>query len=163
MQDKEEIARKVGVGAIIFNDLANSRIKDEIFDWDMLLNFNGETGPYIQYIYVRTNGVIKKAGYIPEIKDVELKKLLNNKTINTIKLLYTFRKIVKLAAKKNEPSILARYLIDLAQSYSNFYNEHKIICDDKKTQDARLYLTYACGSVLKKGAELLGMEMPDEM
>ena len=163
MQDKEEIARKVGVGAIIFNDLANSRIKDEIFDWDMLLNFNGETGPYIQYIYVRTNGVIKKAGYIPEIKDVELEELLDNEAINTVKLLYTFGEIVKLAAEKNEPSILARYLIDLAQSYSNFYNEHKIICDDKKTQDARLYLTYACGSVLKKGAELLGMEMPDEM
>ncbi len=163
LQDKEEIARKVGVGAIIFNDLANSRIKDEIFDWDMLLNFNGETGPYIQYIYVRTNGVIKKAGYIPEIKDVELEELLDNEAINTVKLLYTFGEIVKLAAEKNEPSILARYLIDLAQSYSNFYNEHKIICDDKKTQDARLYLTYACGSVLKKGAELLGMEMPDEM
>lgn len=163
LQDKEEIARKVGVGAIIFNDLANSRIKDEIFDWDMLLNFNGETGPYIQYIYVRTNGVIKKAGYIPEIKDVKLEELLDNEAINTVKLLYTFGEIVKLAAEKNEPSILARYLIDLAQSYSNFYNEHKIICDDKKTQDARLYLTYACGSVLKKGAELLGMEMPDEM
>ena len=70
---------------------------------------------------------------------------------------------MKLAAEKNEPSILARYLIDLSQSYSNFYNEHKIICEDKKTQDARLYLTSACGRVIKKGAELLGMEMPDEM
>ena len=163
IEDKEEVARKVGVGAIIFNDLSNSRIKDEIFDWDMLLNFNGETGPYMQYIYVRTKSVLKKAGYVPEFKNLILEKLLDKPSINTIKLLYQFSNTVILAGEKNEPSILARYLIDLAQSYSNFYNEHKIICEDKKTQDARLYLTSACGSVIKKGAELLGMEMPDEM
>ena len=163
IEDKEEVARKVGVGAIIFNDLSNSRIKDEIFDWDMLLNFNGETGPYMQYIYVRTKSVLKKAGYVPEFKDVVLEKLLDKPSINTIKLLYQFSNTVILAGEKNEPSILARYLIDLAQSYSNFYNECKIIIEDKELQDARLYLTYAVGSVLKTGAELLGMEMPNEM
>ncbi len=163
IEDKEEVARKVGVGAIIFNDLSNSRIKDEIFDWDMLLNFNGETGPYMQYIYVRTKSVLKKAGYLPEFKDVVLEKLLDKPSINTIKLLYQFSNTVILAGEKNEPSILARYLIDLAQSYSNFYNECKIIIEDKELQDARLYLTYAVGSVLKTGAELLGMEMPNEM
>ena len=77
IQDKEEVARKVGVGAIIFNDLSNSRIKDEIFDWDMLLNFNGETGPYMQYIYVRTKSVLKKAGYVPELKDVDFSSKTN--------------------------------------------------------------------------------------
>ena len=163
IEDKEEVARKVGVGAIIFNDLSNSRIKDEIFDWDMLLNFNGETGPYMQYIYVRTKSVLKKAGYVPEFKNLILEKLLDKPSINTIKLLYQFSNTVILAGEKNEPSILARYLIDLAQSYSNFYNECKIIIEDKELQDARLYLTYAVGNVLKTGAELLGMEMPNEM
>ena len=161
--NKEDVARKVGVGAIIFNDLSNSRTKDEIFDWDMILNFNGETGPYMQYIYVRTNSVLKKAGYLPEFSSIKFEKLLDKSSVNTIKLLYNFGDTVLLAAEKNEPSILARYLIDLAQSYSNFYNECKIITDDKEVQDARLYLTYAVGNALKIGAELLGMEMPDEM
>jgi len=163
LEDKEEIARKVGVGAIIFNDLSNSRIKDEIFDWDMLLNFQGETGPYIQYIYVRTKSLLEKAGYTPEITDVDFSKLSEVEAINTLKLIYQFNDVIKNAADKNEPSILARYLIDLSQSFSTFYNEHKIITEEKDIQNARLYLTYAVGTVLKTGVELLGMEMPNKM
>ena len=163
LDNKDEVARKVGVGAIIFNDLSNSRIKDEIFDWDMLLNFQGETGPYIQYIYVRTRSLIDKAGYIPNIADLDYNKLTEKEAFETLKLIYSFNNVVKNAADKNEPSILARYLIDLSQSFSTFYNEHKIITDDKAIQDVRLYLTYAVGIVLKTGAELLGMEMPDRM
>lgn len=163
LEDKKEVARKVGVGAIIFNDLANSRIKDEIFDWDMLLNFQGETGPYIQYIYVRTNSVLEKAGYTPEIDKVDFSKLTEKQAIETIKLLYRFNEFVESAAEKNEPSIVSRYLIDVAQSFSGFYNEHKIITEDKAVQDARLALTYAVGNVLKTGVTLLGMEMPNKM
>lgn len=163
LEDKEEIARKVGVGAIIFNDLSNSRIKDEIFDWDMLLNFQGETGPYIQYIYVRTKSLLERAGYTPEITDVDFSKLSEVEAINTLKLIYQFNDVIKNAADKNEPSILARYLIDLSQSFSTFYNEHKIITEEKDIQNARLYLTYAVGTVLKTGVELLGMEMPNKM
>jgi len=163
LEDKEEIARKVGVGAIIFNDLSNSRIKDEIFDWDMLLNFQGETGPYMQYIYVRTNSLINKAGYTPNIKDIKFKKLSEKEAIEVVKLLYSFNDILLNAADKNEPSILARYLINLAQAFSSFYNEYKIITEDKEVQDARLFLTYSVGNVLKIGAELLGMEMPNKM
>lgn len=163
LEDKEEVARKVGVGAIIFNDLSNSRIKDEIFDWDMLLNFQGETGPYIQYIYVRTKSVLSKAGYIPNIKDVDFSKITEKEAFNIIKLLYSFSDVVIQSAEKNEPSIISRYLIDLAQSFSNYYNGYHIITEDKQVQDARLYLTYAVGNVLKTGAELLGMEMPKRM
>ena len=163
LEDKDEIARKVGVGAIIFNDLSNSRIKDEIFDWDMLLNFQGETGPYIQYIYVRTRSLLNKAGYIPKIEEVDYSKLSEVEAINTLKLLYQFNEVIQNSAEKNEPSILARYLIDLSQNFSTFYNEHKIITEDKAIQDARLFLTYAVGTVLKSGAELLGMEMPERM
>ena len=163
LEDKDEIARKVGVGAIIFNDLSNSRIKDEIFDWDMLLNFQGETGPYIQYIYVRTKSVLGKAGYIPNINDVDFSKITEKEAFNIIKLLYSFSDVAIQAAEKNEPSIISRYLIDLAQSFSNYYNGYHILTEDKQVQDARLYLTYAVGTVLKTGAELLGMEMPERM
>lgn len=163
LENKEDIARKVGVGAIIFNDLSNSRIKDEIFDWDTILNFQGETGPYIQYIYVRTKGVLEKAGYIPNFEDVNLEYLQENEAISIIKQIYQFEETIKSAAEKNEPSILSRYLIDLAQKFSNFYNEYKVITDNKNIQDARLYLTHSVGQVLKTGVELLGMEMPDRM
>lgn len=163
LEDKDEIARKVGVGAIIFNDLSNSRIKDEIFDWDMLLNFQGETGPYIQYIYVRTKSLLNKAGYTPKIEDIDFGKLNEKEAISTLKLIYMFNEIIQNSAEKNEPSVLARYLIDLSQNFSAFYNEHKIITENKAVQDARLFLTCAVGTVLKTGAELLGMEMPNKM
>ena len=163
LQNKEEVARKVGVGAIIFNDLSNSRIKDEIFDWDMLLNFQGETGPYIQYIYVRTKSLLEKAGYVPAIKNINFSKLKEKEAIGTLKLLYRFNETIQSAADKNEPSVIARYLIDVAQNFSAFYNEHKIITEDKNLQDARLALTYAVGTVLETGVKLLGMEMPEKM
>ena len=163
LEDKGEVARKVGVGAIIFNDLSNSRIKDEIFDWDMLLNFQGETGPYIQYIYVRTRSLLEKAGYVPDLENINFSKLQEKEAVETLKLLYRFNEFVTLAADKNEPSIISRYLIDVAQNFSTFYNEHKIITEDKTVQDARLSLTYAVGTVLKSGVTLLGMEMPNKM
>ena len=163
LEDKGEVARKVGVGAIIFNDLSNSRIKDEIFDWDMLLNFQGETGPYIQYIYVRTKSLLEKAGYVPDLENINFSKLQEKEAVETLKLLYRFNEFVTLAADKNEPSIISRYLIDVAQNFSTFYNEHKIITEDKTVQDARLALTYAVGTVLKSGVTLLGMEMPNKM
>ena len=163
LENKEDIATKVGIGAVIFNDLYNSRIKDEIFDWDIMLNFNGETGPYIQYIYVRTKSVLEKVGYIPKLKDVNLDKLLDEDSVKVIKLLYQFNDKIMQAIEKYEPYIVARYLIEVAKTYSSFYNNNKIICDDKEVQDARIYLTYATGIVLKTGAALLGIKMPDKM
>ena len=163
LENKDEIAKIIGIGAVIFNDLYNSRIKDEIFDWDEMLNFNGETGPYLQYIYVRTNSIMQKAGYIPELKNVDFSELRNENADKIIKMLYEFENTIKLSAEKYEPYIIARYLIDLAQAFSSFYNNYKIISDDKNAQDARLYLTYCVNIVLKSGAELLGMKMPEKM
>ena len=163
LEDKEDVAKKVGIGAVIFNDLSNSRIKDEIFDWDAMLNFQGETGPYIQYIYVRTKSVLEKAGYIPKFEDVDFSKLTDTQSIETIKTIYNFEDILKQVTDKNEPSILSRYLIDLASHFSSFYNANKIITDEKELQDARLYLTNVVGTILKTGAGLLGIEMPDRM
>ena len=163
LENKDDVARKVGVGAIIFNDLYNSRIKDEIFDWDTLLNFQGETGPYMQYIYVRTKSLMEKANYVPDVSKVNFDLLKEDEVIDIIKLLYDFSNTILMAAEKNEPSIVSRYLINLAQKFSTFYNNNKIIDDNKELQEARLYLTYACVNVLKIGAGLLGMEMPDKM
>ena len=165
LENKEEVAKKVGIGAVIFNDLANNRVKDEIFDWNTILNFQGETGPYIQYTYVRTKSVIEKAsqGVIPDVQSLDVDLLNEEYSIKIVKLIYSFEDVLKQVTDKNEPSILSRYLIDLAKAYSNFYNENKIIVDDKKLQDVRVYLTYATGKVLKLGATLLGIQMPDKM
>lgn len=163
MEDKEDNARKIGIGAVIFNNLCTNLIKDQIFDWNIVLNFNGETGPYIQYIYVRTKSVLEKASYMPNLEDVDFSLLEDEKSFYIIKKIYEFNNILKQVIEKNETSILARYLIELAQGYSNFYNDNKIIVEDKKVQDARLYLTYAVGNVLKIGMKLLGIEMPTKM
>ena len=163
LENKEDVARKVGIGAVIFNDLSNSRIKDEIFDWDTMLNFQGETGPYVQYIYVRTKSVLEKAGYVPKFEDVNINELTDEASTNVIKTISNFSNTLEQVIDKNEPSILSRYLIDLSQSFSSFYNANKIIGEDKEKQDARLYLTYVVGNILKTGANLLGIQMPDRM
>lgn len=163
MPNKKEEAKKIGIGAVIFNNVCNNIIKDQIFDWDTVLNFNGETGPYIQYVYVRTNSVMEKAGYEPNLKDVDFALLTDVQSLNVIAKLYEFGEILQVVVQKNEPSILARYLIALSQSYSNFYNENKIITEDKKLTDSRLYLNQTVGFVLKIGCELLGIKMPKKM
>ena len=170
LEDKESVAQKVGVGAVIFNDLANNRIKDEIFDWDTILNFQGETGPYVQYTYVRTKSIIEKAGInFDNIRNkidfskISIECLQDDESQNILKLIYNFEDILIQVTEKNEPSILSRYLIDIAKAYSTFYNNNKVIVEDEKVQNARLFITYAAGKILKTGAELLGMKMPDKM
>ena len=163
LENQDEVAKKVGIGAVIFNDLSSARIKDEVFDWDTILNFQGETGPYVQYTYVRTRSVLQKIGHIPNIEDVKVDNLLDEYSFEIIKLIYNFKNVLVQVTEKNEPSILAKYLIDLAKAYSSFYNENKIITDDKDVQNARGYLTYTVGEVLKIGANLLGIEMPEKM
>ncbi len=163
LEDKDEVAKRVGVGAVIFNNLATSRVKDEIFDITQMLNFQGETGPYIQYTYVRTNSILSKIEKVPEFDESYVEKLDDNYSKNIIKLLYNFEDTLIQVTLKEEPSILAKYLIDLAKAFSVFYNENKIIGDNAEIQNARVYLTYCVNKTLKQGAELLGMQMPDKM
>ncbi len=165
LQNKKEVAKKVGIGAIIFNDLSTNRVKDEIFEWDQVLNFQGETGPYIQYTYARTQSVLQKAQIqqIPSIETINIHNLQDEYSQNIIKQLYEFNETLIQVTEKNEPSILARYLITVAKAFSSFYNENRIMVEDKDLQNSRIYLTYAVGKILKTGAELLGMEMPEKM
>lgn len=163
MENKEQEAQKIGIGAVVFSNLYNNIIKDQVFDWETALNFNGETGPYVQYIYVRTNSVLEKAEVVPDLKKVDFELLTDPESMKVISVLYQFEDVLKAVVNKNEPSILARYLIDLSQSYSNFYNENKIISEDEKLTEARLCLNQSVGMVLKIGAKLLGMKMPNKM
>ena len=163
MENKLENAKKIGIGAITFSNVGTTIIKDQIFDWDTILNFNGETGPYIQYTYVRTQSILKNVDNIPNVADIDIEQLNNKEAIKVIKLIYNFQDIIIDATNKNEPSILARFLIDLAKSYSGFYNEYKIITEVEEEKNARIYLTYMVGLILKIGMNLLGIEMPDKM
>ena len=163
MENREEEATKIGIGAVIFNNLCSTIIKDQVFDWDIALNFNGETGPYIQYVYVRTKSVLEKAGYVPNVNEVKFELLQDPSSLKVLNTLYNFEDVLMNVVEKNEPSLLARYLIELSQNYSNFYNDNKIIDDDKDVQNARVYLSKAVGNVLKTGAALLGIKMPNKM
>ena len=163
MEQKEENAKKIGIGALIFNNLSSTLIKDQVFDWDSFLSFQGDTGPYIQYVYVRTNGVLENVGYIPKFEDVDTSILLDEASVDVVNTLYKFGDVLVSVTEKNEPSLLARYLLELAQKYTYFYNENKVLVDDKKIKDARSYLTYCVQIVIKTGCGLLGMEMPTKM
>ena len=166
LENKEEVAKKVGIGAIIFNDLSNSRVKDEVFDWNNILNFQGETGPYIQYTYVRTKSVLEKAGI--KIDNISF-NMLNFDSLedtysqNIIKLLYDFHNILVQVTEKNEPSILSRYLIELAKANSEFYNQNSIKVEDTSIKNIIIYLNIAVEKYLIIGDNLLGIEMPEKM
>ena len=161
LENKEEVAKMVGVGAIIFNDLSNNRIKDEIFDWDQLLNFTGETGPYLQYTYVRTNSILRNANV--DLSDINTDELLDKEAIDVIRKLSEYPDVVLNAVNKNEPSLISRHLIDLAQCFSRFYNEHQIICDNEDTKKARVALSKCVGTTIKNGLRLLGIQTPEKM
>ena len=163
IKDKDTVAKQVGVAAVVFDNLKETRVKEQVFDVDKALSFNGETGPYIQYTIVRTNSILNKAGYMPNEKDIDADKLSDEKSINVLKIISKFNATISNAIEKNEPFYVSRYLLDLAKSYSEFYNENRVICDDKSTQDARLYLTYMVKITLTNGLKLLGIEVPEKM
>ena len=163
LENKDEVAKKVGIAAIIFNTLSTTNNKDQIFDWNTALNFQGETGPYIQYTYVRTKSVLEKVGKIPTVSEIDFSTLTDDSSIKVLKSLYAFKETLEMTVEKNEPAILARYLIEVSQNYSNFYNDNKVLVEDEKVKNSRAYLTYAVGTVLKTGASLLGIQMPDKM
>ena len=163
IENKDLVSKQVGIGAVIFEDLAESRIKNQVFDLKEALNFNGETEPYIQYMAVRTKSVLDKAGYIPDEKIINFNKITDELSIRILKYLSNFQNTIISSMEKNEPSIISKYLIDLAKTFSSFYNENKILCDDKELQDARLYITYMTKVTLTNGLGLLGIEVPEKM
>lgn len=162
------IAKQIGVGAVIFDDLKDSRNKDQVFDLKEALNFNGETGPYVQYTTVRTKSILEKAKNEAGIEvdantEIDYSKLTDEASLRVIKMLEMFENTIKMAQGKNEPSIITRYVVNLAESFSTFYNQNKVITEDESLTKARLYLTYMVNITLTNGLKLLGIEVPEKM
>lgn len=163
LTDKEETAKMVGVGAIIFHDLFNQRIKNVDFSWKEVLNFDGTTGPYAQYTYARAKSVLRKAGKMVEADGVDFEALTDDVTYNLIKVLAGYEDAVISAAEKNEPSVVARYVISLATAFNKFYHDCTILQAEEKEKKARLVLTDLVQKILCEACGLLGMECPEEM
>lgn len=163
LNDKEETAKKVGVGAIIFHDLFNQRIKNVDFSWKEVLNFDGTTGPYAQYTYARAKSVLRKAGKTVEVGEVDYAALTDDVTYNLVKVLAGYEDAVFNAAEKNEPSVVARYVIALATAFNKFYHDCTILQAEEKEKKARLILTDMVQKILCEACGLLGMECPEEM
>lgn len=162
LEDKELVAKQIGIGAVIFQELFNQRIKDYVFTWDRTLSFDGETGPYVQYTHARTNSLLEKGEFDVEDK-VDYKLLSSEEEINIIRLIYDFPNIVVDSMEKNEPYFITRQIVELAKAFNKFYNSTPIIIEDLELKKARLMLTYATKTVIKTGLNLLGIEAPLKM
>lgn len=162
LENLDETAQIVGIGAVKFQELYNNRIKDYVFDWDNLLNFEGETGPYVQYSYARAKSVLKK-GQIDNFDKVEFDLLNTDEEFNLIKSLAEFKESIVRAKEKYEPSIISRKVMDIAKNFNKFYNTSKIMVDDEKLKEQRLALAYATSIVIKNGLKLLGIKTVDQM
>lgn len=163
----DEIAKQVGIGAVVFNELSNNRIKDYVFSWEHVLNFDGETGPYVQYTYARASSVIRNA------TDEEMKKVrsgdINYEYISQesgkqlIKLIYRIPEVIINAAHKDEPSILTRHIIDVSQAFNKFYHDEHILVDDMEERCAKLALVETSRIAISSCLKLIGISAPERM
>lgn len=162
LPNKEEVAKEVGIGAVIFDDLYNGRIKDIVFSWEKMLSFEGETGPYVQYTNARACSVLRKAEEEAD-GNVDFSLLTDDVTVEVIKLIASFNDKVKDAAERYEPSVVSRYLVDLAQAFNKFYHDNSILNAEENTRKARLAVVKAVSLVLTSGLALLGIKAPEQM
>lgn len=162
IDDIDKTAQIVGIGAVKFQELYNNRIKDYVFNWDNLLNFNGETGPYVQYTYARAKSVLRKAGK-EEFEKMNFSKLNSVEEMALIKSIGLFEDALIKAHDKYEPSMVSRAIMDIAKNFNKFYNAHQINVEDEELQNERLALTYASAIVIKEGLALLGIKTVEKM
>lgn len=162
IEDIDETAKVVGIGAVKFQELYNNRIKDYVFDWDEVLNFDGETGPYVQYTYARAKSVLRKAG-VEGFVTGDFKNLTTDEEFNLVKALADFPDVIVRARDKYEPSLVTRHITEIAKSFNKFYNSSQIMVEDKELRDERLALTYASSIVIKIGLNLLGIKTVEKM
>ena len=159
LENKEVVARQVGTGAVIFGALCNNKIKDIVFSYDKVLNFDGETCPYVQYTGARCNSVLNKGGEIGEYSVENM----SDEEYAVLSLLGNFGDVVKSAAEKYEPSLITRYAVDLAEAYNKFYISSRIIDAPEEIKNMRLALTKAVKITLTNATRLLGIEIPEKM
>lgn len=160
LENKEQIAEEVGVGAVVFSALSNNRIKDISFSYDKVLNFDGETAPYIQYTHARCCSVLEKGEIGSEI---DYSAINNDEAVELIKLIDRFPQIVKDSAEKYEPSMVTRHIILIAQAYNKFYINHRILNQPEAVKNARMLLTKCTKDVIKTGLALIGIKAPTKM
>jgi arginyl-tRNA synthetase len=188
--DTDLTARQVGIGAVIFNELHNNRIKDYVFSWDKVLNFDGETGPYVQYAHARAASLIRKSSPITlpffgriiegagdskvqereaekdcfvENARIDLSMLKGDSAYALAKSIYAFPDVVKEAGEKYEPSVVTRHIVSVAQAFNRFYHDEQIIVENPAEREAKLALVFAAKQVIKTGLALLGIEAPEKM
>lgn len=162
LENKEVVAKQVGIGAVIFNDLYNGRIKDVVFSWERMLNFDGETGPYVQYTHARACSILKRAGEI-NLDDIHFDALSDEASLDICKLLETYPEKIKDAANKLEPSVVTRHLVAIAQAFNKFYHDNPILNSEEDVRQARLAVVVAVKTVMKEGLRLLGIDAPEQM
>ena len=167
LENKEIVAKEVGIGAVIFQELFNTRIKDYSFDWNNVLNFEGETGPYVQYSAARAYSILEKNDFYSKINNIDISKFsnyeMNVDELALVKSIYKFEDILLDSAKKYEPSILARYITEVAKLFNKFYNSCPINNQEENIKEFRLVLTYCSRILIEIGLGLLGMDTPKKM
>ncbi len=166
LENKGFIAEKVGIGAVIFDDMYNSIIKDIQFSWERVLNFEGETGPYVQYTHARTCSLLRKADVDPvsiKFDNIDYGVLADDVSVDLIKAIAELPKTIGEAANKYEPSFIARYVIHVAQAFNKFYHDNSILVEDETIKNARLALVAAAKYTIESGLYLLGIYAPEQM
>lgn len=165
--DVEETAKMVGIGAVMFQELSNNRIKDYVFSWDKVLNFEGETGPYVQYTHARAASVLRKAGdeLVSKVKAgaPDPKYISGDSAYELAKLIYAFPDVVKDAGEKYEPSIVTRHIVDIAQAFNRFYHDEHVLVDNEEEKASKVALVIAAKNAIKNGLGLLGIQAPEKM
>lgn len=162
LEDKETVARQIGVGAVVWGVVYNGRIKDIVFSWDKALNFDGETGPYAQYTHARCCSVLRKAGGYDRAK-VDYSALSDEASSALVKAIAEFPAAVSEAAEKYEPYIISRSVINVCSCFNKFYYDNRIMDENEGVRNARLALTDAARNVIKTGLYLVGLEAPEKM
>ena len=163
----DEIAKDVGIGAVIFQELSNNRIKDYVFSWEKVLNFDGETGPYVQYTHARASSVMRnaKAEELAKIEagEFDASYLTSDSAYSLIKLLYRVPEVIQTSADKYEPSVLTRHLVDIAQAFNKFYHDEHILTDNEDERLAKIALVKTTKAVIANCLGILGIKAPERM
>ncbi len=167
-EDIDQTAKDVGIGAVMFQELSNNRIKDYVFSWDKVLNFEGETGPYVQYTHARACSVLRNAGASAEAvlngtAKPDMNHITGEAAYELVKAIASFPEVVQDAAAKYEPSVITRHIIDVAQFFNKFYHDEHILVDNEEEKQAKLALVYAAKQTIANGLALLGIAAPERM
>jgi arginyl-tRNA synthetase len=163
LENKEQTSEEVGIGAVIFNDLYNSRIKNVVFDLQRMLNFEGETGPYVQYTHARACSIIERATDVTVDGNIDYSLICDEASVNVCKALNELNGKIVDAADKNEPYIVTRHLIEICKAFNKFYNENNIMNSEGELKKARLAIVVAVRNTIAAGLELIGIKAPQKM